>query len=271
MEQIKPLKSTSRQNIFGLISAFVLKLSDFLGVVVLITLYSLIFLKTKFLNGYAQDEIITYILIGNIIGLTTSYFLHRLISSDLKNNDSKLLIYKPIKYLRTLLAKGLGRNIFPFLATLFLNLALLYLFIGNIPLNLEIHYLTTIFLMLVLAFIIEFLLAYLTRFFTFWAIESKKEYAILLRIKKFLAGSYFPLTLLPASLLNISLFMPFAYSFFVPTQLYLKKINIAIGLRGLLTQIIWILILYSAIYFLWWKKEKSIAENQNNIAFKNEV
>jgi len=101
--------------------------------------------------------------------------------------------------------------------------------------------------MITLAFLTEFLLSVLSRQFVFWTFASTDAATILIRIRKLLAGNYLPLNLISPLFLQISLFLPFSYSFFVPTQLFLKKIDIKYGLIGLLIQATWIVLLFFLI------------------------
>lgn len=78
-------------------------------------------------------------------------------------------------------------------------------------------------------------------------------YATVDRLKRFFAGGYFPLSLLPSGFVTVSFFLPFAYSIFVPAQLYLSKISPWIGLQGLGVQLVWILILALIIKLVWFK------------------
>ncbi|RLC36482.1 hypothetical protein DRH27_05160 [Candidatus Falkowbacteria bacterium] len=262
MDKITPLKNAAEKtSIWHRISDFLLNISNILEMLILILLWVLIFSNTGILGGFTRQEIIAYILIGNTIGLISGYFLHRLIAGDINDKSSKLLLYKPLKYFRHIMSASLGRNILPFAAALALNLLFLYFFLDTIPINIEIAYIFTIIIMIVLAFIIEFLIAYIAKLFIFWTIESGRQYRLIVRIKKFLAGAYFPLTLLPPALLSVSLILPFSYSFYVPTQLYLKKIDLHLGLQGLIVQIVWIMVLYAAIQIIWSQKIKKQMEN----------
>jgi len=264
MDKITPLKNASEKtSIWHRISDFLLNISGVMEMLILVLLWVLLFSNTGVLGGFTREEIIAYILIGNTIGLISGYFLHRLIAGDINDKKSKMLLYRPAKYFRHILSSSFGRNILPFIAALILNLLFLYFFLDSIPINIEITYIATIIIMILLAFIIEFLLAYIGKLFIFWTIESGRQYRLIVRIKKFLAGAYFPLSLLPPVLVSASLILPFSYSFYVPTQLYLKKISLSLGLQGLIVQVVWIMVLYAAIQIIWSRKiKKQIEDNK---------
>ncbi len=105
--------------------------------------------------------------------------------------------------------------------------------------------------MILLAFVIEMLLGFIIGMIAFWSDEVDGIQTTIDRIKRFFSGGYFPLSLLPVGVLAVSNYFPFAYSFFVPAQLYLKKITIAEGLHGIGIQIAWIILLSIILAFVW--------------------
>jgi ABC-2 type transport system permease protein len=95
------------------------------------------------------------------------------------------------------------------------------------------------------------LLSFLIGLIAFWTDEVSGIESTYERLKKFFSGGYFPLSLLPPSFLNLSYALPFAYSIYVPSQLYLNKLDIGTGLRGIGVQVTWILILFGVIHVVW--------------------
>ena len=264
MDNISPLAEIKPKNSFNkYLKNISIKLGAVFEILALLLAWILIFSKKSNLGGMTIQAMAAYILIGNLIALATSFMLERIFAYAISQKDSKLFLYSPIKYCAYILINGFTKFIFPFLSLAAVDIALLYFFAGKLSLNLSINYLSLIALMILLAFIIEFFIAYLLYFFIFWTIESKESYALALRLKKILAGNYFPLSLLPAFFLRFTLTLPFAYTFFVPTQLFLKKISLNQGITGIFIQIFWILALYAIIRLAWHFKIKK------NIRAKN--
>jgi len=255
--KFKPIKIIGqKKGVLYYLRMLMYKISSALEVLILLLLWLAIFSNKSMFGGFTLHEMVTYIIAGSLIGLISRYFLHRIISHDLFASDSKSLIYKPIRYFFHVLANGFGKNFLPFIIAVILHALVLYFFIDNFIINFEILCIIVIILMIILAFITEFLMVYLANLFIFWKFESTEFYTVLVRLKKILAGNYFPLSLLPPVFVSISLVLPFAYSFFVPMELYLKKIDIAAGLRGIGVQILWIILLYICIKFIWSAKYK---------------
>ena len=250
--KFKPIKMIGRpKGILFYLRSLIYKISSALELLILLLLWLVIFGNRSAFGDFTLYDIFTYIIIGHSIGLVSKFFLFRVISKDVFNKNSKLLVYNPIRYFFKILINGAGKNFLPFIAAVFLNLLILYFFIDGFVLNFDPIYLLVIAVMIILSFIIEFLMFYLLNMLVFWKFESKEFYTILIRFKNILAGNYFPISLLPFVFVNISLALPFAYSFFMPAELYLKKVSIIIGIRGIFVQILWILIFYLCIKISW--------------------
>jgi ABC-2 type transport system permease protein len=232
------------------IGFFLERIGSGFEVVFILLIWFFIFSNTKVLGDFDVEDMVAYLLIGNLIGLFTSYLLRKTVRFNIGQGDLKMFYYKPFAYIIRVFSRTLKKIILPFFLSISLNLLLLYFFVNSLYLNSELKYLVLIIFMMILAFFTELLLAFIFDIYVFWSIESK----MISRLKKILAGAYFPLSFLGTSFLTISLLMPFAYSFYVPTQLYLKNISFEQGLIGLSVQLLWIAILYFVIKISWQRK-----------------
>lgn len=259
MFQITPLDKTPEPTGFiKHLKIIIVRLGSILEIVLILSFWWLIFSQQESFAGFTLKEIITYILVGNIISFTASFLWSRMIAKDIKGTDSKMIIYKPFRYFRYILTHAFSRCFAPLMISIGLNLLLLQILIGSFPLNLNIPILSTMLVIIILAFFTEFMIAYLINLYIFWTIESVDVYRVILRFKKLLSGAYFPLTILPLAFSQTILLLPFAYSFYVPTQLYLGKISLTQGIAGIFIQLFWIIILYVIIKFAWSKKHAKI-------------
>ncbi|MDA3839738.1 MAG: ABC-2 family transporter protein [Patescibacteria group bacterium] len=236
------------------IGFFLERIGSGFEVVFILLIWFFIFSNTKVLGDFDVEDMVAYLLIGNLIGLFTSYLLRKTVRFNIGQGDLKMFYYKPFAYIIRVFSRTLKKIILPFFLSISLNLLLLYFFVNSLYLNSELKYLVLIIFMMILAFFTELLLAFIFDIYVFWSIESKGVSKMISRLKKILAGAYFPLSFLGTSFLTISLLMPFAYSFYVPTQLYLKNISFEQGLIGLSVQLLWIAILYFVIKISWQRK-----------------
>ncbi len=217
----------------------------------LILMWSAIYNGQKTIGALTLPEMITYILIGNFFNAIIRNFLSGLIARDIKEGRLSIFLIKPMRYFDYILIQEIGRISFVTIMSMFSAALVIIFFINTFIWNFDIAYFSVIIVMVTLAFVSELLIAYLVGLIAFWTDEVDGIYSTIDRIKKFFSGGYFPISLLPVTFVQISFFLPFAYSFFVPAQLYLKKIDLSVGLKGLLVQIIWIVALYGIINTVW--------------------
>jgi ABC-2 type transport system permease protein len=216
-------------------------------ILLVVFIWYLIFNDNEIFSGFTIEEIFAYLLLGGIIGMLSGYFLYKIIKKDIQGDRSAMLAKHPLFYLGYLLKKNIGKIIVPFAVYTLLNLFILSIFVDNLALSAGGRELSIFFIMIILAFLIEYLLAYLINMHIFWTIESENLYLALIRLKKLMAGAFFPLNILKEQTMILFLALPFAYSFYVPTQLLLGNIAVKDASRGLLVQSAWIILLYMAI------------------------
>ncbi len=227
------------------------RIGEICEVLVLILMWTAIYGNQKIISGFTLQEMITYILVGNFFNALIRNFLANYIARDIKDGRLSMFLIKPMGYFSYILTQELGRIS---LATIMsvLSQTIVIVFFANVFIwNRSAQYLLIIILMVILAFITELLLSYLIGLIAFWTDEVEGVYTTIDRIKKFFSGGYFPLSLLPLVFVKASFLLPFAYSFFIPAQLYLKKIDLSVGIEGLMIQAIWIIALYIIIKIVW--------------------
>lgn len=218
---------------------------------VLILMWSAVYGGQKVIGGLTLQEMITYILIGNFFNAIIRNFLSGVVARDIKDGRLSMFLIKPMSYFNYIISQEIGRISLATMASVLSSALVIVFFINTFIWNFDLAYFLVIVAMIILAFITELLLSYLIGLIAFWTDEVDGIYSTIDRIKKFFSGGYFPINLLPLMFIQISFVLPFAYSFFVPAQLYLKKLDLSVGLKGLLVQVIWITILYGIIKAVW--------------------
>lgn len=234
-------------------TVFCYRIGEMLEMIVLVMMWSAIYGEQQVLKGYTLNEMITYILIGNFVNVFVRNWLSDVVSQEIKNGLLSVILTKPIKYINYMFFREIGRISVAFFMSVISQLLIILFFLDKLIINISLPYLTIIGIMIILAFIIEWLISFLVGLIAFWTNEVDGLYTTFSRLKKFFAGSYFPIDLLPEFFVNISFILPFAYSFFIPTQLYLKKISVITGIKGVFIQLLWIFILYITINLVWKK------------------
>lgn len=232
-------------------TVFAYRVGEVAEVLILILMWTTIYAGQSSIKGFTLQEMITYILIGNVFNGIVRNWLSGMVASDINEGRLSMFLVKPMSYLSYVCTKEIGRITLPVLMSVLSQILVILCFSNTFIWNLDWGYVLVISAMIGLAFISELLLSYLVGLVAFWTDEVDGLYTTMERIKKFFSGGYFPLTLLPAVFVQISFFLPFAYSFFIPAQIYLKKMDLSVGVYGLGVQVVWIAILYGVIRIVW--------------------
>ena len=227
------------------------RVGELIEIFFLLVMWSALFSNQAIIGGYTFSEMITYVIVGNLVTLATRNFLSDFMAREIKDGTLSFFVVKPLTYFRYAIARELGRITLPLALSVGSQMIIIILFIRHIKLPADWLTIFLFLIMIVLAFMLEFLLAYLIGAIAFWTDEVDGIYATIARLKRFVSGGYFPLSLLPSIYVKISLALPFAYSFFVPTQLYLGKLSIPDAFKGIGVQCIWIILLYGLIKLVW--------------------
>lgn len=253
LKQILVIISTAWQrNLNFRFTVLTYRIGEIAEVLVLILMWTSIYAGgAGTIKGFTLNEMITYVLIGNLCAVAVRNFLPSYISRDINEGRLSMFLVKPISYIKFVFINELGRV---FLATVisFISQILIALFfLDKVVINSDPIYISLILMMIFFAFIIELLLGFLIGIIAFWTEEVDGIQTTIDRVKRFFSGGYFPLTLLPASLATASIYLPFQYSFFAPAALYLKKVDIQQGLYGLIIQVVWIILLCIILNIVW--------------------
>ncbi len=220
-------------------------------IVVLIMMWTAIYGAQEIIQGFTLNEMITYILVGNFINAVVRNYLPSVIARDIKDGRLSTLLLKPMSYFQYILTQELGRMSYALIASALSAVIAILFFSSAMLWNFDPLRLVIMIVIIALSFIIELLFSYLIGLIAFWTDEVDGIFVTFERVKKFFSGGYFPLSLLPTAFVSISLVLPFAYTLFVPAQVYLGKIGIHQALVGIGIQAVWIILLYFIIAFVW--------------------
>ena len=233
---------------------FGFRLGNFLEIAVQLIIWTIIFRQQDIIRGYNYNEMMTYIIVGWLfLFLTGNYGFEEKVSTQIKDGHLSNFLTKPIGYLRYIVAVSIGR-ISLALGTSILIIIIFIAFYHKVmyfPENILV--IPLIIAMLFFGYFIKLFLSILMGFLAFWTTEIYGFHYSFGVLSKLLSGAYFPLGLIGGYTLQISLIFPFAYTFYFPVQLYLEKISLLQGLKGLGIEILWLFALYAIIKLVWKK------------------
>ena len=231
---------------------FSYRIGNLFELIAQIIIWSVIFKNVEVVRGYTYPEMISYIIIGwLIVYLTGNYGLENRVEGHIFEGKITEFLIKPISYLKYIVFFCLGRLSLAFISAIFIQAIIIILYHNIIIFNLNVGAVLILLGMLVATFILKLFIAIALGMVAFWTdriVGIDYSFNVLY---KFFSGAYFTLALLPPFALTICKFLPFAYTFYFPIQLYLGKISVFEGLKALGIEILWIFILYGIIKLMW--------------------
>ena len=106
-------------------------------------------------------------------------------------------------------------------------------------------------LSIVLAYCIQFLYSLTIGLLSFWLIVTWPLNMLLGAIYKLLSGVWIPVTMFPDLLSKINQFLPFRAIYAIPVTIITQPMEFQFIMTAILTQMIWILLLYLLAEFMW--------------------
>lgn len=215
-------------------------------------LWTSVFVNRTAIFSYTQEKLVSYILL--ITFLSSLILSTRTIDVgvDILSGDVMNHLLKPFSFFKFVISRDVADklvNVLFSIGEIFILLFILnpHVFIQKDPISYLLFFLS-----LSIGGIIAFFISLNLSFLAFWSSEiwaPRYIYSILLW---FLAGSFFPLDILPKTLYFILLFTPFPYLIFLPSKIFLNGFSPTIFIP-LILSIAWCFILYFLTKKIWEK------------------
>ncbi|MFA6193747.1 MAG: ABC-2 family transporter protein [Parcubacteria group bacterium] len=220
--------------------------------VALTVIWTIVYRNIDAIQGYSANEMITYVVFAWFFSfLTTTYSFEQNVARDIHQGNLSSLLVKPQSYIRYIMAVAIGRILIALGIVIVQGILVSLFFRDQLIFSHSPSTFFLLFCMLIAAYIINLFLSIIIGFIAFWTNEIHGIYYSLKVFSKFMSGTFFPIILLPVFFAKATFFFPFAYTIYIPVQLYLGKISFAEGLRGFAVELLWIFILYVIIKILW--------------------
>jgi ABC-2 type transport system permease protein len=202
--------------------------------------------------GYSEQNMLTYILISNIVSDIVLSTRTGDIAGEILKGDLVNYILRPIAFFKYHAARDVGDkflNVFFSTFEVLLIIAILKppIFIQTNPLLL-----LTAFVFVVIGAIISYFVNMQMSFIAFWSNEVWAPRFIFYMLLLVFAGSFFPLDIMPKVLYYAFFFTPFPYLYYLPSRIYL---GVPLGDLGFffMMGIAWCLLSYLFTRYLWKK------------------
>lgn len=221
------------------------------SVILLLTLYYLwitVFGQSGSLFGYSLSQILTYVLLVQILRALVLNSRTDGIAWDIHHGSFISFLLRPISHIGYWFSLDLVYKFFEVVAAILEVWLLAWFFrIPFIwPANPPLFVLSAL-----LAIFLYFLIGYLVSLTAFWALEAWGPRFALGLFLEFSAGAFFPLDVLPPALALFFRLLPFYYLVFFPANIWLGRLAVPEVAIGFLAQALWLIFLWFLVRFVW--------------------
>lgn len=253
MAKYRALFSINWQN--GLVyraSVLLWRLRQFLSSIMALTIWSVIYTDTNQTLGYSQDQMITYVFLAALLqSIVLSSALTGL-ANEIYSGDLSNQLLKPLNIYGYLAAEELADKAKNLFFLVIESVLLYFLFAPSLVLPNALMGLLFVGFV-VAAVLLNFLVALLFGSIGFWSPDTWGPRFIFFMVLDFTAGKLFPLDILPTSLQTILFATPLPYFSYIPTQLFLGRLDQTAILHHSLIVFGWLLALSILVRSIWHK------------------
>lgn len=200
-------------------------------------------------QGVTVEEMLTYTVVSSMISILLTTNVERRITQSVIKGTIAVDMMRPINIFGTFIAEdlaGVTGLIFQNLLPVFVIGSL----IAGLPKPASLVGFLWFLLSLFMGFWINWLLAAVFGMIAFWAIDMDALIQVKKHLIRLLSGSIIPLWFFPDWLRNVLEYLPFAYLYQLPLNIYIGKYTTDSLTRGLMVQFLWLVLLAALFAFL---------------------
>jgi ABC-2 type transport system permease protein len=245
------IKDTWEEYMVYRLNFFLWRIRMVMQILVTYFLWWAIFSNRQVFAGYTESMMLTYILLSSVVRTIVLSTTTMEIGDIIHEGNLSNHLVRPFSFFSYYIARDTGDKLLNLLCSV-VEVAVLLLilrppiFIQGSPLVI-----VSAFAAAGLGMVLYFLYNMIFGFMGFWTQDVWAPRFLSFVIMEFLAGSIFPLDILPKTLFFISKSLPFYYFLYFPLGIYLGKITGWDLVYGFAGACVWIGIFALAVRFLW--------------------
>lgn len=216
-------------------------------------LWSAIFQSREGLFGYNREQILTYILLSQLIGAIVFSSRTSEVGQEINDGTLSNFLLAPINYIRYWWARDISDKILNIGFSVFEVAFLILLFRPPIFAQTDILTLLLCGVVIFLSIILFFYISFLLSLSGFWTADVWAPRFLFFVFTDFFAGRFFPLDIFPEKIFNLLRFLPFTYLLFFPLKIYLGDFDYGEIIQGIVIIVVWIGIFYTLVNLIWKK------------------
>ena len=202
-----------------------------------------LFKNAESMGGVSVDTMLTYTVISSMISVVLITNVEWRITESVQTGAIAIDLMRPVNIFGVFFAENLGSVT----ALFFQNLLPIFI-IGSLFIKLPAPRSAPQFMLflisLVLAFFINWYLSVIFGMFSFKVIEMSALIQVKKHLVRLLSGSMIPLWFFPNWLRSVLEILPFPYIYQLPLSIYVGHYTSESLVRGLIIQILWVMVLF---------------------------
>ena len=202
--------------------------------------------------GYYVNEMMTYSILIYFIQRGTSMMnIGGAIKGDIMNGGLNVYLIRPVNYLWIKWVSSISGQIIYFILSLGVYLGITLFFRSFLVFPGGKKQIIMVVLFVLLAYVLSFLINCILGMLSFWLLEIGALNSFISMGISIFSGSIFPIDLISGNIGVLLKYLPFSYLAFVPTQIYLGKLDADQLLPNILICLFWIITLLIIACRLW--------------------
>jgi ABC-2 type transport system permease protein len=236
----------------------------FLPIVTQVFLWTAVFAATSRADiaGYSRNDIVAYYLLTMVTRAFSSMpGLAGGIARSVRDGSIKKYLVQPVDYISFLLAARIAHKLVYYAVAILPFAAVFWICRSYFPPAPDAVTLAAFVLSLVLSFLLGFFMEATLGMLGFWFLEVSSIIFAYMLVQYLLSGHMFPLDMLagiPTGIAGMSLadlvrWLPFEYTAYFPSAVWLGKIRGAELVRSLMIEAGWVVVMAVACRIAWWR------------------
>lgn len=216
-------------------------------------IWQAIFKSTGKIFGYRESQMMTYIILlafmnGIVLSSQTFKVAQEINFGNLSNYLLKPFDYFLFNFARDIPEKGVNG-----VSSIIEIILIIYIIHPAFFFQTSLYTLVIFILFLAISSLLFFEINMILSFIGFWSKETWAPRFIFFILLSFLAGTYFPLDIVPKAIYQVLELLPFTYLVFFPLKIYLGMLSTALIARGVVISLIWVVLLWWLMKFIYAK------------------
>lgn len=210
------------------------------------------------IQGYTEPLIFTYLFLANFLNAVVLSTKTDQVAGDILNGNIINQLLKPVSFFGIVGTRELVDKLINIVFSIVEVSVFLIIFHPPLFLQTDPMALLVFLFFVILALLISFFISFALSMIAFWTTEIWAPRFIFMVLISMIAGTIFPLDILPPVLYNLFLLTPFPYLVYVPAKIFLFGVT-AQTVQFALVGMMWLCISYVCSVLLWKRGIKSFS------------